>query len=66
MEEIEMGTKVKFLSNFNNGFDRAECGIGEFIKFRWHIFKGDAVGDPETGIDFTVANQLNDMIEIFR
>jgi hypothetical protein len=38
--------------DFDDGFDRAECGIGEFFKLGWNLGEGDAVGDPEVGVDF--------------
>ena len=52
------------LVDFDDGFDRAERGVGEFLELGRDVLERDAVGDPEASVDFTVADQLDDVTEI--
>ena len=55
---------VSDLSYFDDGFDGTEVGVGELGKFFRDFVEGDAVGDPEVGVDFSFADELDDFREI--
>ncbi len=46
---------ISVLLYFDDGFDGAEVGVGELGEFFWDFVEGDAVGDPEVGVDFSLA-----------
>ena len=54
------------LPHLDDGLDRSEGGVGEFFELAGHFVEGDAVGDPEVGVDFPFADESDDFVEIFR
>ena len=46
------------LGNFNDGLDGPAAGIGKSRKFRGDIVEGQAVGDPDIGIDWPIRDPI--------
>ena len=53
-----------FIIHYYYCFDSAEVGVGELGEFLWDFIKGNAVGDPEVGVDFSFADEVDDFWEI--
>ncbi len=45
-------------------FDCAEVWVGELGEFFRDFFEGNAVGDPEIGVDFALSDEIDDFWEI--
>ncbi len=41
------------------------AGSVNLLEFSGDLVEGDPVGDPEVGVDFAFANQLDDVVKIF-
>lgn len=52
------------LLDFDDGFDGTEFGIGEFVEFGGDFFDGEAVGDPDLGVDVTGFDDFDDLAEV--
>lgn len=59
-----MSRWVDELVNFDESLDGAERGFGELLEMGWDLLEGDAMRDPRASVDFTVADQLDDVGEI--
>ena len=51
------------LGNFDDGLDGSATGIGKSCKFRGDVVEGQAVGDPDIGVDLSVGNEGDDLPE---
>lgn len=61
---ILLGVAGVFLADFDDGFDGTHGRVGELSKFFGDFVDGDAVGDPDVGVDFFVFDELDDFREI--
>ena len=52
------------LADFDDGFDGTHGRVGELGKFFRNFIDGDAVGNPDVGVDFFVFDELDDFREI--
>jgi hypothetical protein len=52
------------LLDFDDGFDRSEIRIGKFIELGGDFFDGEAVGDPDLGVDVAGFNDFNDFAKV--